>query len=137
MKAIRVVSLLLLFGLAFFFFLPKQNLYYLIEYKLKKYEIVISGEQFSSSLFGFKVEDGVLYVKGIRIASFAQLSFALDGIDFSSKEVGHVVSSFSIKNKSIIINFEPTKTFISQYKMVLKYFTRQTTGVYKYEYKLF
>ena len=137
MTILRFIILFIIFCLSLMLFLPKQNLYYLAEKELKKYDIVICNEQFNSKPFGFKLNDALLYVKGVNIAKLDSVNISLTNIDISSKEIGYAKLLIDISNKSIIINFKPTKVFIKKYKIALKDFKKQKDGVYKYEYKLF
>ncbi len=137
MRILKVIFLLIVFCISTLYFLPKQNLYYAAEKALKKYDLVISDEDFISTPLGFKLEHASLYVKGVNIASLETVNISLNGLNASSKEMGYAYTQIDAANKSIIVNFEPTKTFIKKYKIALKYFKKQKDGVYKYEYKLF
>ena len=136
MKILKYISMIAVFCIAILLFLPKQNIYFAIEKELKKYDIIISGEKFTSHLLGFNLENAVLYVQDVNIAKLNKVNISLSGIDISSKEIGYAYTFIDIGTKSFIVNFEPTKTFIKKYKIVLKYFKKQKNGVYKYEYKL-
>jgi hypothetical protein len=137
MKILRNISLVLLFLFSILIFMPKQNLYFLLEKELKQYDVIISDEKFISTLFGFQLQNALVYVKGVNIATLNNVQISLSGINISSKEIGIVFSNINIQNRSIVLHFEPTRTFIKKYKIVLKYFQKQKRGVYQYEYKLF
>ncbi|MCK5111611.1 MAG: hypothetical protein KAQ94_08830 [Arcobacteraceae bacterium] len=137
MGILKSITLLIVFCLATLLFLPKHNLYYAAEKELKKYDVIISDEKFSSQLFGFKLENASLFVKEVNIASLDNVNIFLSGVDISSKTIGYADAKLDIMNQSIVVNFEPTKMFIRKYQTVLKYFKKQQDGVYKYEYKLF
>ncbi len=142
MSILKSISLIFIFCFASLLFLPKQSLYYKIEEELLKYDVVLSNEIITSSTFELKIENAILYIKGINIAKIDEINISYNGIDTLSKEIGYANVHIDIIKQSIIINFEPTKMFIGKYKMVLKYFKKQnldstTTGVYQYEYKLF
>ncbi len=137
MKIIQSIILCIVFCLAFVFFLPKQNLYYILEQELNKYNIVISNEKIIPQLVGLRLENGLIYVKGINIAKLDNVNIFLNSIDISSKEIGYANGKVDIFNQNIIVTFKPTNIFIEEYNMVLKYFKKENDGVYKYEYKLF
>ena len=137
MRFLRYTVFVIIFIFTFLLLLPKQNLYYALEHKLKKYDVIISNEKFTSNLFGFELDDAKIYAKEVNVASLQNIDVSFGEIDIKSKEIGNSKATLDILNQSIIINFEPTKTFISKYKIVLKYFKKQKNGVYKYEYKLF
>jgi len=137
MRFLRYTVFVIIFIFTFLLLLPKQNLYYALEHKLKKYDVIISNEKFTSNLFGFELDDAKIYAKEVNVASLQNIDVSFGEIDIKSKEIGNSKATLDILNQSIIINFEPTKTFIGKYKIVLKYFKRQRNGVYKYEYKLF
>jgi hypothetical protein len=137
MKILKSFALIVVFFFSLLIFLPKQNIYYLAEQKLSKYDIVISNETFISDMFGFRLENAFVYVKGVNIASLDKVNVSFSGVSILSKEIGKAMTLIDIENKSLVIDFEPTKNFIREYKMVLKYFKKQKNGVYKYEYKLF
>ncbi len=137
MGILKAIALIIVFCLSTILFLPKQSLYFALEKELKQYEVVISDEKFTPLMFGFKLENASLYLKGVNIASLDIVSLSLDGLTASSKEIGSANTKIDMTNKSLIVNFKPTKFFVGQYKTVLKYFKKQNDGVYKYEYKLF
>jgi hypothetical protein len=138
MKFLKPISFILIFCLTFLIFLPKQNIYYLAEQELKKHNVILSNEKFTSLLFGFKLEDALLYVNGVNIAKLDKVDISFfKGISILSKSIGVAKTGINIANKSVVINFEPTKTFIKKYKIALKYFKKEKDGVYRYEYKLF
>jgi hypothetical protein len=138
MKLLKIFLLMLLFSLTLLIFLPKQNLYYLAEQHLKKYDVILSNETLSSNISGLYIKDASLYVQGVNIALLNKISLTFGGVNISSKDIGLVFTSVDINNHSIILNFKPTQTFIRKYKkMILKYFKKDKKGVYKYEYKLF
>lgn len=137
MGILKSFSLILVFIVTFLFFLPKQNLYFLLEKELYKHEIVISDEKFSSNLFNFEFTDATLYIKGVDIALLNKVNLSLDGLNIRSKEIGNLNSSFDLDTKSIVINFNPTKAFVRDYKSVLKQFKKEKNGKYRYNYELF
>lgn len=137
MKILRWIILVIFTCFSLVAFLPKQNLYYLVEQELKKYDIILSNEKFTSQLFGFRLKDATLHIKGVYISSLENVDVSFLGVDILSKEIGSATTSVNINTQSIVINFKPTKNFIKKYKIILKYFKKQKMGVYQYEYKLF
>jgi|GEM_PF-4580544 len=137
MSILKYFSLVLIFIVTFLFFLPKQNIYFLLEKELYKHEIVISNEKFNSKLYNFEFKDANLYIKGVDVALLNKVNLSIDGLNISSKEIGNVSTSFDLETKSIVINFNPTKAFIKEYKTALKYFKKEKNGKYRYNYELF
>jgi len=138
MKLFKILLYPILFVVLCLAFLPKQNLYFLGEKELKKYDIIISDEKFTPSLFGFKITNASIYIQGVNIAKIDNLTLSFNGLKILSKEIGRANGNIDISTQSAIIEFKPTKIFIQKYgKMTLKYFKKQENGVYKYEYKLF
>ncbi len=137
MTILKTISYIVLFCFTLLYFLPKQSLYFLAEYELNKYDVIISDEKFKSNIDGIELEDAIIYIKGVNIAKLDKVNISLFGIDVSSKSIGEAYTSLDIDNRSLVVNFEPTKTFINKYKIVLKYFEKQKDGTFKYEYKLF
>lgn len=136
MQVLKSSLLFIVFFFALLVFVPKQNVYYLVEKELKRYNVVISNEEFSSQLLGFTLKDASLYVNDVNIAKLNNVRLSLNNINITSKEIGDAKATVDVMNQSINVYFEPTKTFIKKYKIVLKYFKKQQDGVYKYEYKL-
>ncbi len=137
MKILRLVALVISFLLAIIFFSPKQNLYFMMEKELKKYDVIISNEKFSFSMLGFTLEDATLYIKGVNVATLNKVNISLYKIDVESENIGYAKTSINFENRSIGIDLKPKKEFIKKYKIIKKYFKKQKNGVYKYEYKLF
>jgi len=137
-KLIKILFYCILFIFLCLVFIPKENIYFLGEKQLKKYNIIISDEKIKSSLFKFEINQANVYINKINIAKVDKIIISFSGIKLFSKEIGQLSSKINIKNKSIVINFKPTYIFIQKYrKIILKYFEKQKKGVYKYEYKLF
>jgi len=137
MKILRYIALIISFELAIIIFLPKQNLYFMMEKELKKYDVIISNEKFSSSILGFSLENASLYIKGVNVATLNKVNISLYKIDVLSKKIGYAKTSINFENRSIGIDLKPEKEFVKKYKIIKKYFKKQKNGVYKYEYKLF
>jgi len=138
MRLFRFFILFCLFILSLLIFMPKANLYYLAEIKLKQYNVILSNEKFISHTFGFDIKDAKIFIEGVNIATIDNLDISLfKGIKISSKDIGYAFTSCDFAKHSIIIFFDPTKTFLKKYKIIEKYFTKDKKGRFKYEYKLF
>ncbi len=137
MRLLKLIAFMVLFCFTFLLFFPKQNLYFLVEKELKKYDIVISDEIFLSQFLGFELQDAFLYIKGVKVAKIDNAKISLFGIKISSKEIGNANTKININNKSIIVNFKPTKNFIVNYSLILQHLKKQKNGNYHYEYKFF
>jgi hypothetical protein len=73
-------------------FAPKQELYYKLEHILKEdYKITIDGEKFKEKPFGFKIEDGDIYLEDLKIGSFKSIDldifYLYDKLEIDSIEV--------------------------------------------------
>ena len=69
----RIVGGFFLFILLMWLFAPKQELYYLLEKKLKEKDIVLSNETVTDTWFGINIKNADVYVKGIKMANTANL----------------------------------------------------------------
>ena len=69
----RVVGGFFLFILLMWLFAPKQELYYLLEKKLKEKDIVLSNETVTDTWFGLNIKNADVYIKGIKMANTADL----------------------------------------------------------------
>ena len=69
----RIVGGFFLFILLMWLFAPKQELYYLLEKKLKENDIVLSNETVKDTWFGLNIKNADIYVKGIKMANTADL----------------------------------------------------------------
>ncbi|SFV57226.1 hypothetical protein MNB_SV-6-703 [hydrothermal vent metagenome] len=90
-KKILLVIVVVIFS--FMVFAPKRELYYLLEDKLMKYDVIISGEDTEEGFFSIGIEHPKIYVKGIELANidridiFSLLAYStieVDGIDADS-----------------------------------------------------
>lgn len=134
---VKSFSIFLFFIFLFLLLLPKVNLYYAVEKELKKYHIVVSHEKFINTKFGFNLEKASLYLKGINIASLDNVTVVLNSVEIVSQELGTVNGQLNIFSQSVNIQFKPTLIFLTKYRTLLQYLTKQKNGVYEYEYKLF
>jgi len=69
----RIVGGFFLFILLLWLFAPKQELYYLLEKKLKEQDIILSNETVTDTWFGLNIKNADVYVKGIKMANSADL----------------------------------------------------------------
>ena len=69
----RIVGGFFLFILLLWLFAPKQELYYLLEKKLKENDVIISNESLKDTWFGLNIQHADIYVKGIKTANVANL----------------------------------------------------------------
>jgi len=69
----RIVGGFFLFILLMWLFAPKQELYYLLEQKLKEKDIVFSNETVTDTWFGLNIKNADIYVKGVKMANTADL----------------------------------------------------------------
>lgn len=72
-KILKFLTLLLLFIISFIVFLPKENLYYLLEKKLLEKQIIIFDEQLSSKLTGLTITNAMVSYQDEDIALFKSL----------------------------------------------------------------
>lgn len=70
----NMVVLLIALPLLAMFFMPKKELYYLLEKRLSEQNIVISGETLQEDLFGFTVKHPTLYLGGAPVAAAKEVS---------------------------------------------------------------
>ena len=89
----RIIGALLLFIILLWIFAPKEELYYLLEKKLKQENIVIAHEHVKDTWIGLKIEDADIYLKGAKIAHIESVN----------------ISSFFLYNKISILNLEFNK----------------------------
>ncbi len=118
MRFFKIILIIFITIGSIFLFLPKQNIYYLGEYELKKYNIIISDEKFKSELLGFELNNAKLYLKGVNIATLDTVRLSLLGANLTSKEIGSGYMKLNFQNYSVDLFFKPTKKFIQKYKIV-------------------
>ena len=98
--------------LALLIFAPKHEIYYKLEKELEKNGIVISDEKFTDTIFGIKIEDANIYVKGINVAHIKSINLdifviydrlTIDSVttdksiqNFVPKSINHAEAIFSI-----------------------------------------
>lgn len=75
MQMVRNTAILLiLLPLVVVLFMPKRELYYLLEKKLYEKNIVISGEKLDEEFLGLTVEHPIFYLNGAAVASARKIS---------------------------------------------------------------
>ncbi len=75
MQMVRnILIILLLLPLAVMIFMPKKELYYLMEHKLKEQNIVISGETLKEGLLSLTIENPVVYIGGAPLAKAEKIT---------------------------------------------------------------
>lgn len=75
MQMVRnMVILLIALPLLAMLFMPKKELYYLLEKRLSEQNIVISGEALREDLFGLTVKHPTLYLRGAPVAAAKEIS---------------------------------------------------------------
>ncbi len=67
----RIVGGFFLLILLMWLFAPKQELYYLLEQKLKEKDIIISNETITDTWFGLNIKNADIYAKGVKVANIA------------------------------------------------------------------
>jgi len=70
-KKVLLFAVVILFSLMIF--APKRELYYLLEDRLLREDIIIDNEDIESGLLSLKLKHPVLYVKGIKVAEIEEV----------------------------------------------------------------
>ena len=95
-------SYTLFFITALMYFTPKDSIYFFLEEKLKKVDIVISSEQVNDSGFSLKIADADIYFKSISSANINEASirvFAIyNSINFKNITLSKTAKSFAPLN---------------------------------------
>lgn len=102
MRKLKFITLPLLFLFFTVLFLPKIQLYYLLEEKLNKERIVISKEKVIESLFSLEIKDSKLYKDRLYISN-------IEKIDLTSFLVYNKVIAQNIYIDSSLKQFLPLK----------------------------
>lgn len=79
-KSLKFFAYFLFFIFALMVFIPKTSIYYLLEEKLNKFEVVISDERLTENIFSLGVKDLTLNVKGIESATAKEAEILLLGL---------------------------------------------------------
>jgi hypothetical protein len=116
-KIVGGFFLLLLFLVLFS---PKQEIYYLLEERLEKDDIVISNEKFSDTLFGLTISDADIFVKGINMAKVKSLNlnifFLYNRLSIESIETDRGIHDFAPKS---IDKLTATVSILKPYKVAV------------------
>jgi len=109
-KMLKFFAYILFFLSMLLFFMPKVNLYYLLEKKLQSYAVVIASEELRDSGFVFKIENAHLYVKSIESATIEHIDlkiFALyNRVDIDGIRLAPAASSFfPLDIEHIVVNY--------------------------------
>lgn len=79
MKIIRAIAIIMLFFEALLFFAPKEKLYYWLETKLQKHDMIVSDEVLTEKSFGLIAEKSNLYLDGVLIANIERATLQMFG----------------------------------------------------------
>jgi hypothetical protein len=98
----RIVGGFFLFILLMWLFAPKQELYYLLEQKLKEKDIIISNETVVDTWFGVNIQNADIYVKGIKMANVADLQlnvfFFYDTLEVENINIDEALQAMAPKS---------------------------------------
>ena len=94
MKFLKIIASFLIYTLLFFafvlYFLPKENLYYEAEHRLKPFDVVISDEKVSDKGFSLELSGADVYaMDGINVAHVERLNMMLLGF-YNSVEIENI-----------------------------------------------
>jgi len=105
----RIIGGFFLFILLLWLLAPKQEIYYLLEKKLKENDIIISNETVTDTWFGLKIQNADVYVKGVKMAKLSELQLnifffynTLEVSNLTTDEVLHKDVPKKIEESSII-----------------------------------
>jgi hypothetical protein len=80
------------------YFSPKENIYFALEKKLKKYDIIISNEKFKDTVLKIKLSDAELYYKSISTANIKEIDMKIfvlyNSVILSDIKLSQMISSF-------------------------------------------
>ncbi|WP_153015040.1 hypothetical protein [Sulfurovum riftiae] len=82
---------------AFVLFMPKRNLYYKLEQELAVQGIKVNEGKISEGLFTLKIDEAVVYIKGIDLIHVKEVSF-FSLIFYSSVDLKEVVLDESLSS---------------------------------------
>ncbi len=104
-KLSKIFGLMVFFILALTFFIPKTNLYYLLESKLQNYNLVVSDEVIKESGFYLELKDAKIYFNSIQSAEVTKMELSTflvyNSLDISGIKLSTLSKSFlpiDIKN---------------------------------------
>ena len=69
----KIFAYFLFFIFTIFLFLPKENIYFLLEKKLLTYKTIVSFEKINSNIFNFDIKNAYVFYDGIKFAKFQEL----------------------------------------------------------------
>ena len=114
----QIVIVLILLPFAVMFFMPKKELYYLLEKKLHKQNIMISGEVLEEGILSLTVEHPVLSFSGASLATAK--SITLWSILFYSKaDFEGLVVAEGLPTKFSIKELTATHSVLSPMKIAI------------------
>jgi hypothetical protein len=97
-KILKYFLYIFLFFIAFVYFIPKTNLYYLMEKYLVKYDVVISNEKLQEKFFDLNIKNMDISVKGIDSAKIENgditLSLLYNKVDLKKIKLSSVMQNF-------------------------------------------
>ena len=93
-KKILLVIVVVLFSLVIF--APKRELYYLLENRLMKYDIIINNEDIEEGLFLLHINHPDIYVKGIELVNIDKIDI-LSLLFYNTIEVDGIATDRSLK----------------------------------------
>jgi hypothetical protein len=97
----KYIFYILMFLIAFVYFVPKTNLYYLIEKYLVKYDVVISDEKLAERGFNLNIKNMHISVQGVDSAT-------VENGDIILLLLYNKVNLKNIKLSSVMQDFLPT-----------------------------
>jgi len=109
-KIARYLAYMLFFILSFLIFLPKENLYFLLEKELSKKEVFISDEVVTTSVFSLEVDSALVSYEGIEVAKIKKTKFDLylfyNAIELNDIELSSLVSNYwPSKVQSAVVSY--------------------------------
>jgi len=118
-KIYKFFAYCLFFIAMLLFFLPKENLYYLLEQELAKKEVFISNEKLNEEIFGISLQDASVSYKGIEVAQVHKIrgdfllfynKISLQNIELSSL----TASYFPSKVEDAVVIYSVLDPFVLQ-----------------------
>ena len=70
----------LFFLLALMYFTPKENIYFVLENELKKYNVIISNENITDNGFTLSLSDAEVFFKSIKSADIKEIDIKMFGV---------------------------------------------------------
>jgi len=96
-KLFKFVALLLFFIFALILFAPKENIYYLLEQNLKKFDIIISHEKLENRKLYLNIQNLDVSVKGIETLTIKEANIVILAL-YNSIELENIMLSSLAKN---------------------------------------